>query len=394
MNQLSYFESKDFFGFVDLGAFQAGQTLHLIHGQECQHAQALLHIRIAYISPVLVELVGGGAFRREPQRALGGFAHLLAFAVGQQGEGHTVDFLAGHLAGEVHAADDVGPLVVSAELHLHTEVSGHDGEVIGLHQHVVEFEEGQTALAFHSLFECLCAEHLIDVEVGSHGADELDVVQRTEPCAVVDADCHARFRSFVLMTRLEHAVVALILPLLIELQEAVEELLELTAVLVDGVHVHELTHVGTAGGVSNHAGAAAQQHHRSVSVLLHVHHDDDLHEVTNVQAVCGGVESDVELDFLLGQKLANSLFICDLLDESTLLQHVEYIVIIAYIVWNKILHYSIDPLFIWFRTVCHLRRPVPAGCRRSHSGTHPWLRCRCPHPDAPSAELRFPPVLR
>ena len=47
---------------------------------------------------------------------------------------------------------------------------------------------------------------------------------------------------------------------------------------------------------------------------------------------------------------------------------------------------------IWFRTVGLRRRPGRERCRRGHSASRRWRRCRCPRPGAPSERRRCPPA--
>ena len=60
MDVLRHFERQHFLGVVDLGVLQGGQSLDFFHGQERQHAQALVHVCVVDVSPVLVEVVRTG----------------------------------------------------------------------------------------------------------------------------------------------------------------------------------------------------------------------------------------------------------------------------------------------------------------------------------------------
>ena len=57
-----------------------------------------------------------------------------------------VGVLAQLLADQLGAAQHVAPLVVAAELHIAAIMLEQVVEVVGLHDHVVEFQEGQTLL--------------------------------------------------------------------------------------------------------------------------------------------------------------------------------------------------------------------------------------------------------
>ena len=57
-------------------------------------------------------------------------------------------------------------------------------------------------------------------------------------------------------------------------------------------------HVRFAGGIADHAGAAAEQRNRHMAGPLHVRHNHDLHEMADMQAVRRGVKADVERDLV------------------------------------------------------------------------------------------------
>ena len=218
------------------------------------------------------------------------------------------------------------------ELDLAVDVSGEAVEVVALQQHVVEFQEGQALL--HSLLKALGPQHVVDGEVSADVSHEFQVVDVAQPIRVVDADSLAGRGLLVLAALAQDAFALHVLPVLIELQELVEQSLEGSAVLVDLLRGHHGTGVGAAGGVAQHGGAAADEDHRGVAVLLHVHHDDDLHKVAYVQAVRRGVEADVELHLLLAQQVADAFVIRGLFDKAALFQHVVYVVEFAYVVGN------------------------------------------------------------
>ena len=62
------------------------------------------------------------------------------------------------------AAQHVAPLVVAAELHVASVVLEHIVEVVGLHDHVVELQEGEALL--HALLVALRPEHVVHAEAG------------------------------------------------------------------------------------------------------------------------------------------------------------------------------------------------------------------------------------
>ena len=104
--------------------------------------------------------------------------------------------------------------------------------------------------------------------------------------------------------------------ILIKVQELVKKLFKLVTVMLNGFRRHHLPHIRPTGGIPYHTCTAADENNRRMTVLLHPHHDDDLHEVTHMQAVRRGVESDIKPDFLLAQQFPNLFFVCGLFDES------------------------------------------------------------------------------
>ena len=215
---------------------------------------------------------------------------------------------------------------------------------------------------------------------------EFQVVDVAQPVRVIDADGLAGSGFLVLAALAQDAFAGNVLPLFVELQELVEQLLEGSAVLVDLLRGHHGTGVGAAGGVAQHGGAAADEDDRSVAVFLHVHHDDDLHKVAYMQAVRRGVEADVELYLLLAQQLADAFVVRGLFDKAALFQHVVYVVEFAYVVGN-LKHGKIVSLicFILYRTGGRRRLPDRARCRRARSGGRPSPRCRYSRRGEPSA---------
>ncbi len=68
------------------------------------------------VSPVLIELVGAGSIRIQPDRTLFGFAHLGTVAVVSSGAVITEQLIPAHSATQIDAGGDVAPLVAAAGL--------------------------------------------------------------------------------------------------------------------------------------------------------------------------------------------------------------------------------------------------------------------------------------
>ena len=85
-------------------------------------------------------------------------------------------------ANKLCAAEHIAPLIVAAELHIAAVVLEHVVEVVALHYHVVELKEAQTL--FHALLVAFSSEHIVDGEACADFAQNLNIVERLEPCGI------------------------------------------------------------------------------------------------------------------------------------------------------------------------------------------------------------------
>ena len=143
-------------------------------------------------------------------------------------------------------------------------------EVIALHDHVVEFQEGQPLL--HPLLITFCPQHIVHGEASTHFPQQLHIVQSQQPVGVVD---HQGFAVG-------------------EVDEAGHLLLEALGVVVDVLRRQHLAHISLAGRVTDEGGAAAQQGDGLVAVGLETAHQAECHEVTHMEGISGGVEANIE----------------------------------------------------------------------------------------------------
>ena len=199
-------------------------------------------------------------------------------------------------ADEFRAAEHVRPLIVAAELHVAVVVLEQVVEIVGLHNHVVEFKEAQAL--FHTLLVALGAEHIIDGEACADLAQKLDIVEVQQPVSVVDHDGLAR-------------------P---EFDEALHLTLEAFGVVVDILLGQHLAHVGAAGGVADHGRAAADERDRLVARHLQTLHKRQRHKMTGGQGIRRAVEADIELGLARVDHFADLRLIRDLLDKPSGLQ--------------------------------------------------------------------------
>ena len=113
-----------------------------------------------------------------------------------------------------------------------------------MHNHVVEFEEGQTI--FHTLLVASCTKHVVHREAGADVPDKVNVIQVTKPVGIV---YHHGF-SFT------------------EFNEFAHLLLEAFAVMIDRFGCHHGSHITSSGRIPDHAGSTANQSDRLISCHL------------------------------------------------------------------------------------------------------------------------------
>ena len=171
-------------------------------------------------------------------------------------------------------------------------------EVVALHDHVVEFEEGQALL--HALLVALGAQHVVHAEAGADLAQQLNVVQVQQPVGVV-----------------QHQGLALA-----ELNKALHLTLEALGVVVDVLLGQHLAHIGTARRVTDHCRAAANQGNGAVAGLLQALHQGQGHKVTGSQAVRRAVKANVERGLAVVDDLLDLLLVGDLGNQAAGLQFV------------------------------------------------------------------------
>ena len=70
------FEGENLFGTVQLFSLPGIHLVNLLQRQEGEHADALHHIGVVYIAPVLVKLKGACFVRVQPHGVASRFAHL------------------------------------------------------------------------------------------------------------------------------------------------------------------------------------------------------------------------------------------------------------------------------------------------------------------------------
>ena len=107
-------------------------------GEEIQEAA---DIGVLGVAPILPIVVGAHLIGVEPHRAGGGLAHLGARRRGDQRRGQREKLRIVQPAAEIDAVDDVAPLIGAAHLQDAAVTAVELDEIIGLQDHVIEFEE-------------------------------------------------------------------------------------------------------------------------------------------------------------------------------------------------------------------------------------------------------------
>ena len=97
-------------------------------------------------------------------------------------------------------------------------------------------------------------------------------------------------------------------------------LLEAGDIVVDLLLSEHLSHIRLAGRISDKSGTAAEERYRSVAGELHTLHKAKCHEVTDMKAVGGRVETDVECCLSVVDQIGNFLFIRQLGEQSSRLK--------------------------------------------------------------------------
>ena len=292
MDQLGQLIGQDVLGLVELSALPIGHGVDLLQRQEGQHPDALEHVGVVDVAPVLIELEGAGLVGIQPYGVAGGLTHLIALRIRQQGNGHGVGVLAQLAPDQLRAAQHIAPLVVAAELHIAAVVLEHIVEVIALHDHIVELQEAQTLL--HALLVALGAEHIVHREARAHLSQQVHIVQLQQPVSVVEHDGLT----------------------LSEVDKPLHLAFEALGVVVDVLLGEHLPHIRTAGGVADHGGAASDQGDGLVTSHLQTLHQGQSHEMSSRQRVRRAVKADVERGLAVVDHLADLILVGDLRDQT------------------------------------------------------------------------------
>ena len=93
-----------------------------------------------------------------------------------------------HAAPQINAHNDIAPLIGAAHLQRDTVALVQLDEIIGLQAHIVEFDEGQFLLSIETHFDRVHRQHAINREVATDIAQEVNVIERSQPFGIVGHD--------------------------------------------------------------------------------------------------------------------------------------------------------------------------------------------------------------
>ena len=228
------------------------------------------------------EIVSWQRFFIQPHRACCGLAHFGAIGGGQQRRGRAVHLGTVHSPGQFDTVDDIAPLIRTAHLEAAAISLREFPEIVGLQNHVVEFEEAERLFAVQALFDGIKTEHPIDGEVLAYLAQEGDIFQAIQPLRIVHHDGIGRAIS--------------------ERQETVEDLADRRDVFRDELSGHELAGFILEARIANLSRATAHHDDRLMSGLLKAAQQHDLHHAADMQRRRRGIETDIAGHHLLLRK--------------------------------------------------------------------------------------------
>ena len=299
MDDLGRLICEDLLGSIDLLSLGCREATHFIHRKIGEQGETDLDIGIVDIAPVLVEVIGRGFLGIEPECAARCLAHLRAIALCQQliRESEHRDILLA--AAELDTCDDIRPLIISAHFQLAAIAFVELEEIIRLHNHIVELEEGQPLLP--ALLIAFCRKHTIDGEMRTDITQEFDVVELAQPVPVIHHDC----------------------PIIREVNEARDLPAEAVAIMTNGLIRHHLAHIRASRRISNRSGAASNETDGTMSCTLQMRHCHERDQMTCMEAVCRGVKAGVKGNLLLPEKLAQTVLIGALCKKTALFQYIN-----------------------------------------------------------------------
>ena len=280
---------------VEFRALQFFQALNLFNRQFGEQPQEATDIGVLGIAPVLPVAIGREHVGIEPHRARCRLAHLGARRGREQRTGQPVELCTVGAATEFDPVDDVAPLVGAAQLQRAAIFAVKLHEIIGLKDHVVEFEERQVLFPLKPDLHALEGQHPIDGEMAAIVAQEVDIFEIIEPVAVVDHDGIGLAGA--------------------ECQELREYGLDAVEIRVDHFVGQQGARFVAKARVADPRCAAAHQCDRLVAGLLQPAQQHDLDQAAGVEARRRRIEADIARQQPFQQTLIEACIVGGLVDE-------------------------------------------------------------------------------
>ncbi len=285
------------FGGVDLGTLERLQSRDLCQGQVGEQFEETADVGVVGVSPELPVVVRREHLSVEPHRPGCSLAHFGAVGGGDERRGQSEGFSAVDAADEVGAVDDVPPLVRTAHLEADIVAAAEFEEVVGLEDHVVEFEEAERLFAVEAEADAIEGEHAVDAEMAADVAQEGDVGESFEPISVVDLDWG--------------------------FHETGENAGDRLFVISNCFGREELAGVVLAAGIPDLAGAAAKQDYGAVAGLFEAAQQHDADQIADVERGRGEIKADIGGERTGGGERVEALDVGALVDVAARLQHFE-----------------------------------------------------------------------
>ena len=290
---------------VQLRALEFFEPGNLVQRHFREELEEAAHIGIFRVSPVLPVIIGAAHLRIEPDGAVRALAHLRARGCRQERARQAVEMRPVHAAGELDAVDDIAPLVGAAHLQRAVVIPLQFHEVVGLKDHVVEFQERQILLTVQPDLHAVEAEHAIDREVTAIVAQEIDIFQLVQPVAIIDHDGIGRPVA--------------------KGKELGEDLLDAVQIVVDLLIRQERARIVAKARIADAGRAAAHQGDRLVPGLLEPAQHHDLDEAADMKAFRRRIEADIARHSLLHGRLVEGGLVGKLMDETALREDAQEI---------------------------------------------------------------------
>lgn len=181
-------------------------------------------------------------------------------------------------------AEDIAPLIVAAHFKLTAVFAVQAEEVIALHKHVAEFEEGQPA--FETLFVTFRAKHFVHGKMHGDIAHEIHEVEVSEPVRIV----HDNSTVFS-----------------VEANQPLHLFFDAGNIVVKLFNAEQFAQLRLSGRIGNHCRASAEKHDGMMPAFLHMRHNAHCNIVTDGETFRRGIKADVKRQLFFAEKFAKLL---------------------------------------------------------------------------------------